>query len=72
MEFDREGALLAAASVDGSVAIWDVNTGNLVSVFDGHDPIADTTHALKQVCFANDSRVLFIGTGDGQVIVWDL
>ncbi len=26
LEFDREGELLAAASVDGSVAIWEVNT----------------------------------------------
>ena len=70
LAFNRDGKKLAAASVDGSVAIWNVESGSMIAHLQG--AIAeDNTLTPKQVCFHTDGKTVFIGTGDGQVMVWD-
>ena len=64
--FDTTGMLVAAASAQGPVRLWDVATGREVARFDGHDGNS------LDVAFDPDGGRLATGGIDGTVRLWDV
>ena len=66
LAFSADGSVLATASDDGSVDVWDVATATLRETFAGHAAAALGLH------FSPDGATLYSGSNDGSVIVWDV
>ena len=63
--FHPDARLLATASADESVRLWDVTTHREVATLNGHDG------EVHDVAFSRDGRLLASGAGDGSVRIWD-
>ncbi|CAK4070041.1 unnamed protein product [Aphanomyces euteiches] len=61
-----DGKLVAAASLDKIVRIWDVETAKLMDRLEGH---CDSVYA---VAFAPDGKSVVSGSLDKNVMVWDV
>jgi len=66
ISFSPDGLLLASASFDNSVRLWDGRTGRFMATFRGH------VQDVYQVCFSADSRLLCSSSKDSTIKVWDL
>lgn len=64
--FSPDGMLLASASFDKSVKIWDGLTGKFLGNLRGH------VGAVYQVAWSADSRLLVSASKDSTLKVWDL
>ena len=60
-----DGHVLASASCDHSVALWDTVTYNLISPLKGHRDM------VYSVAFSQDGSRVASGGQDNQCIVWD-
>lgn len=65
LEFSGNSKLLATASIDKSVAIIDVNDGNVIKKLNDHQD------AVYSVNFSKDSSMLVTGSLDGTAIVYN-
>lgn len=66
VEYSPDGKLIASASWDRSVKLWDARTLALVATLEGH---ANSVSCLK---FAPKSPRLFTGDEAGAIVIWDL
>ncbi|KAJ2723267.1 ribosome assembly [Coemansia sp. Benny D115] len=64
--FSPDGRLLASASFDNGVKLWDGVTGAFVASLRGH------VAAVYQVCWSSDSRMLLSASKDSTLKIWDL
>ena len=64
--FSPDGTLLAAASGDGMIRIWDVESGSLAATLAGH------SKAAASLAFSPDGRWLASGGLDGKVVLWGI
>jgi WD40 repeat protein len=64
--FSSDGLLLAAASRDKTVRVWDVTGGRVRHILRGH---GDWVNAGA---FSPGNKMLASGAGDGTVCLWDL
>jgi WD40 repeat protein len=64
--FDAGGDLIATASGDGIVRLWNAATGTLVRELRGHK------EEVVKLAFSPRSDHLVSGSADGNVIIWDL
>jgi WD40 repeat protein len=78
LDFAPDGGLLAGSAMDGSVAVWDLRTGELVASLEAHgEPVPVTSSEAElgfrghQVLFRPDGSELATGGYDGTVRVWD-
>jgi WD40 repeat protein len=63
--FSPDGRRFATASMDKTVKIWDLQTGQELLTLKGH------THFVTSVAFSPDGRRLFSTSSDRTVRVWD-
>ncbi|KAJ1863117.1 ribosome assembly [Coemansia sp. RSA 989] len=66
VSFSPDGRLLASASFDNSVKLWDGKTGKFIASLRGH------VAAVYQVCWSADSRMLLSASKDSTLKIWDL
>ena len=63
--FSHDSKLLASASWDHTVRVWDAATGSLRQTLEGHTRVVDL------VAFSHDSKLLASASRDHTVRVWD-
>ncbi|MCB8962141.1 MAG: protein kinase [Ardenticatenales bacterium] len=61
-----DGRLIASASDDGAILVWDVAAGEIIQQFSGH---TDWVRALR---WSPDGASLLSGSSDGTVRLWDV
>jgi ribosome assembly protein 4 len=66
VKFSPDTRLIASASFDKSVKVWDGNNGKFVTSLRGH------VNAVYQVAWSADSRLLVSGSADSTLKVWDM
>ena len=66
LSFSPDGRIIASASFDKSVKLWDGATGKFVNTLRGH------VGAVYQVCWSSDSRLILSGSKDSTLKAWDL
>ncbi|HEY7328269.1 MAG TPA: protein kinase [Gemmataceae bacterium] len=66
VRFSPNGQLLATASWDKTVRLWDARTGEMLHTLPGH------TGQLRSVCFSPDGRRLASAAEDKTVRLWDV
>uniref|UniRef100_A0AAY5EF38 Notchless protein homolog 1 n=1 Tax=Electrophorus electricus TaxID=8005 RepID=A0AAY5EF38_ELEEL len=64
--FSPDTRLLASASFDKSIKLWDGKTGKYLTSLRGH------VGAVYQVAWSADSRLLVSGSSDSTLKVWDV
>ncbi|MGZ4335103.1 MAG: nSTAND1 domain-containing NTPase, partial [Gaiellaceae bacterium] len=66
LAFNGDGTVLATASDDGSIAVWDVPAAKLRETFHGH---AGSAFGLM---FGADGATLYSVSRDGSLVAWDV
>jgi WD40 repeat protein len=63
--FSPDGQLLATCDTDCNVRLWNVQTGQLLLICQGH------THWVRSVAFSQDGQIIASGGADCTVRLWD-
>ena len=64
--FSPDGTMLASGASNGTVRVWDVETGTNIATLIGH------TNWVYSVAFSPDSRTLASGSSDETIKLWDI
>nr|GAT47739.1 predicted protein [Mycena chlorophos] len=64
--FDPTGRYVATGRIDGSAAIWDLETRSAIRILDGH------VKAVSSLDWSRHSRFVLTTSKDWNVVVWDL
>ncbi|MDF5730205.1 MAG: hypothetical protein PUP92_19850, partial [Rhizonema sp. PD38] len=65
VSFSPDGLMLASASSDNTVKLWDARTGKEITTLTGH------TNQVNSVSFSPDSLMLASASNDNTVKLWD-
>lgn len=66
VRFSPDARLIASASFDKSVKVWDGKSGKFLATLRGH------VHRVYQITWSADSRLLCSGSSDSTLKVWDM
>ena len=61
-----DGRTLVSGAIDGTVHLWDANSGKYKETLEGH------TDWIRSVAFSPDGKILASGGDDGTVLLWDM
>jgi WD40 repeat protein len=64
--FSPDGEVLASASLDGTLRLWNVQTGQFIRSLKGHKGY------VYSVAFSPDGGVLASASGDGTLRLWNV
>ncbi|XP_047103130.1 WD repeat, SAM and U-box domain-containing protein 1-like [Schistocerca piceifrons] len=67
VRFSPQGTMLATSSIDGTTALWNVQTGNRIHTF-----VQTNGVAVRVSRFAPDCSLLISAGDDGSVCVWSI
>jgi WD40 repeat protein len=65
MAFSPDGKLLASASENRTIKVWDAGSGAALQTLEGH------SGSVSAVAFSLDSKLLASASNDGTVELWD-
>ena len=63
--FSPDGAILISGLVGGAIQLWEVTTGDRITVLDGH------TQRVETLAFSSDNKTLISTGADGTILLWD-
>jgi len=66
LAFDSSGTLLACGMSDGTVSLWDVQSGQLLG-----PPLRGQSRGVVSLAFEPGTSLLAVAAGDGTVALWD-
>jgi len=66
MAVSPSGGLIASASEDTTIKLWDVKTKECIKTINGHNK------AVKTIEFSSDEKVLLSASEDNTIRVWDV
>ncbi|XP_053212357.1 notchless protein homolog 1-like isoform X2 [Panonychus citri] len=66
VKFSPDTRIIASASFDKSIKLWDGKTGKYITSLRGH------VQAVYQIAWSADTRLLVSGSADSTVKVWDM
>jgi WD40 repeat protein len=66
LAFSPRGDIVASGTVERMVKLWDIRTGECLSVLKGH------TYPVLSLSFSPDGNKLVSGSGDTSLIIWDI
>ena len=64
--FSPDGKHILSGSYDGTIKLWDINTGREIRTFSSH------TDAVASVAFSPDGRQILSGSFDQTIKLWDV
>ena len=64
--FSPDGKSIASGSLDNTVIIWDIETGNPTKTLKGH------TDSVYSVAFSPDGKYIVSGSSDKTIKIWDV
>ncbi len=64
--FSPDGRNVLSASSDGTVRLWDIETGNEIRRFIAHE------NAINSIALSDDGGLILSGGCDGRVFLWDI
>jgi WD40 repeat protein len=67
LAFSPDRRILASASADHTIIIWDVATRQPIG-----QPLVGHTDFVSGLAFSPDGKILVSGSGDNTIIVWDV
>ncbi|KAF7183375.1 hypothetical protein CNMCM7691_003574 [Aspergillus felis] len=63
--FSHDSRLLASASGDNTIKVWDASSGQCIQTLEGHSDL------IYSVMFSHDSKLLTSASKDNTIKVWD-
>ena len=63
--FSPDGTILISGLVGGAIQLWEVTTGDRITVLDGH------TQKVETLAFSSDNETLISTGADGTILLWD-
>ena len=66
VSFSPDGSSIASGSADGTLKLWDVATGQIISTLSGH------TDGVSSVSFSPDGSSIASASWDDRVKLWDV
>jgi len=64
--FSPDGKCVVSGSRDGTVSIWDSQTGEKI-----YEPLEGHINPLQSVAFSPDGKRIISGSNDSMICVWD-
>jgi uncharacterized protein YjiK len=64
--YSPDGQTLASGSVDSTIKLWNVKTGNLLQTLEGH------SYSVNSVAYSPDGQTLASGSVDSTIKLWNV